>query len=141
MNQRDDTATLRVTNISENTREEDLRELFRPFGAISRCYLAMDKVHYVPGARRVLLSPLVRVPCQCSSLARQFARPVRRVHQSPLCAPSDLEYRVSHCVAPHVASGGAHTATDVCCRSLGLPEGLRSSTTCGKRTPRTRSTT
>eukprot|EP00037_Helgoeca_nana_P037981 m.18452 g.18452 ORF g.18452 m.18452 type:complete len:317 (+) comp9666_c0_seq1:52-1002(+) len=44
MNQRDDTATLRVTNISENTREEDLRELFRPFGAISRCYLAMDKI-------------------------------------------------------------------------------------------------
>eukprot|EP00038_Savillea_parva_P007247 m.168824 g.168824 ORF g.168824 m.168824 type:complete len:313 (-) comp13009_c0_seq1:171-1109(-) len=43
MYQRDDTATLRVTNISENTREDDLRELFRPFGPISRCYLAMDK--------------------------------------------------------------------------------------------------
>lgn len=44
MYERDDTATLRVTNISENTREDDLRELFRPFGPISRCYLALDKV-------------------------------------------------------------------------------------------------
>lgn len=43
MDQRDDTATVRITNLSENTREEDLRELFRPFGPISRCYVATDR--------------------------------------------------------------------------------------------------
>lgn len=43
MDARDDSATVRVTNLSENTREEDLRELFRPFGHITRCYLAQDK--------------------------------------------------------------------------------------------------
>ena len=42
--ERDVSCTVRVTNISENTREEDLRDLFRGFGAISRCYLALDKV-------------------------------------------------------------------------------------------------
>ncbi|XP_066293596.1 eukaryotic translation initiation factor 3 subunit G-like isoform X3 [Branchiostoma lanceolatum] len=41
---RDDQATIRVTNLSEDTRESDLQELFRPFGAISRIYLAKDKV-------------------------------------------------------------------------------------------------
>lgn len=39
----DDNATIRVTNLSEDTRETDLQELFRPFGAISRIYLAKDK--------------------------------------------------------------------------------------------------
>lgn len=39
----DDNATIRVTNLSEDTREEDLQELFRPFGGISRIYLAKDK--------------------------------------------------------------------------------------------------
>jgi len=43
MDSRDDTATVRITNLSENTREEDLRELFRPFGPISRCYVATDR--------------------------------------------------------------------------------------------------
>ncbi|NXH52499.1 EIF3G factor, partial [Rhabdornis inornatus] len=39
----DDNATIRVTNLSEDTRETDLQELFRPFGSISRIYLAKDK--------------------------------------------------------------------------------------------------
>lgn len=39
----DDNATIRVTNLSEDTREEDLQDLFRPFGGISRIYLAKDK--------------------------------------------------------------------------------------------------
>ena len=39
----DETATIRVTNLSEDTRESDLQELFRPFGPISRIYLAKDK--------------------------------------------------------------------------------------------------
>ena len=38
-----DTATLRVTNISEDTSEQDLRELFSRFGHIQRIYLAKDK--------------------------------------------------------------------------------------------------
>jgi translation initiation factor 3 subunit G len=32
-----------VTNLSEDTKESDLQELFRPFGPISRIYLAKDK--------------------------------------------------------------------------------------------------
>jgi len=40
---RDDTATIRVSNLSEDTRESDLQELFRPWGPISRIYLAKDK--------------------------------------------------------------------------------------------------
>lgn len=40
---RDDLNTIRVTNISENTTEADLQDLFKPFGRISRVYLAKDK--------------------------------------------------------------------------------------------------
>ncbi|KAL8558162.1 Eukaryotic translation initiation factor 3 subunit G [Nucella lapillus] len=40
---KDEAATIRVTNLSEDTRESDLQELFRPFGPISRIYLAKDK--------------------------------------------------------------------------------------------------
>lgn len=40
---RDDTATLRVSNLSDDTGEEDLQLLFRPFGAVSRVYLARDR--------------------------------------------------------------------------------------------------
>lgn len=43
MNDRDDSATLRVTNISEDTSEDDLRELFGMYGRIKRCYLAKDR--------------------------------------------------------------------------------------------------
>jgi len=42
--QRDETATIRVTNLSEDTKESDLSELFRAFGQVSRIYLAKDKV-------------------------------------------------------------------------------------------------
>jgi len=40
---RDDSATIRVTNISEDTNEDDLRELFRPYGRTTRIYLAKDR--------------------------------------------------------------------------------------------------
>jgi translation initiation factor 3 subunit G len=43
-NRRDESATIRVTNLSEDTRESDLQELFRPFGTIQRIYLAKDKI-------------------------------------------------------------------------------------------------
>ncbi|KAI9291263.1 translation initiation factor 3, RNA-binding subunit [Neoconidiobolus thromboides FSU 785] len=39
---RDDSASLRVTNLSEDTREGDVNELFRKFGNIQRVYLAKD---------------------------------------------------------------------------------------------------
>jgi translation initiation factor 3 subunit G len=42
-NTRDDSATLCVTNVSLDTREDDLKELFRSFGPVSRVYLAMDR--------------------------------------------------------------------------------------------------
>jgi len=40
---RDDGFTLRVTNISEDTKEADLQDLFRPFGRVVRIYLAKDR--------------------------------------------------------------------------------------------------
>jgi len=41
---RDDTAAIRVSNLSENVQESDLQALFKPFGAIARIFLAKDKV-------------------------------------------------------------------------------------------------
>jgi translation initiation factor 3 subunit G len=41
--QRRDENSLRVTNLSEDTTEADLQELFRPFGPISRVFLALDR--------------------------------------------------------------------------------------------------
>lgn len=40
---REDLPTLRVTNLSEETREEDLRELFGGFGRVARVYVGRDK--------------------------------------------------------------------------------------------------
>ncbi|KAL6200253.1 hypothetical protein ACLB2K_030035 [Fragaria x ananassa] len=40
---RNDENSVRVTNLSEDTREADLRELFEPFGEVSRVYVALDK--------------------------------------------------------------------------------------------------
>ncbi|KAG8199027.1 hypothetical protein JTE90_021042 [Oedothorax gibbosus] len=40
---RDETPTIRVTNLSEDVRDSDLQDLFRPFGTIARIYLAKDK--------------------------------------------------------------------------------------------------
>ncbi|CAG2120635.1 unnamed protein product [Medioppia subpectinata] len=41
---RDQEYTLRVTNLPEESTDEDLRDLFRHFGRIKRVYLARDKV-------------------------------------------------------------------------------------------------
>mmetsp|Transcript_26586 Transcript_26586/g.32247 ORF Transcript_26586/g.32247 Transcript_26586/m.32247 type:complete len:290 (-) Transcript_26586:482-1351(-) len=38
-----DENSVRVTNLSEDTQERDLQELFRPFGQISRTYIAYDR--------------------------------------------------------------------------------------------------
>eukprot|EP00500_Bicosoecida_sp_ms1_P003554 CAMPEP_0203813140 /NCGR_PEP_ID=MMETSP0115-20131106/4548_1 /ASSEMBLY_ACC=CAM_ASM_000227 /TAXON_ID=33651 /ORGANISM="Bicosoecid sp, Strain ms1" /LENGTH=290 /DNA_ID=CAMNT_0050721999 /DNA_START=35 /DNA_END=907 /DNA_ORIENTATION=+ len=40
---RDDSNTLRVTNLSADTMEADLFDLFRPFGHVERVYLAKDR--------------------------------------------------------------------------------------------------
>jgi translation initiation factor 3 subunit G len=40
---RDDTAAIRVSNLSESAQENDLQELFKPFGHIARIFLAKDK--------------------------------------------------------------------------------------------------
>jgi translation initiation factor 3 subunit G len=40
---RDDLPTLRVTNISEDTGENDLRELFGVFGRVARVYVGRDR--------------------------------------------------------------------------------------------------
>eukprot|EP01087_Luapelamoeba_hula_P002945 TRINITY_DN12774_c0_g1_i1.p1 TRINITY_DN12774_c0_g1~~TRINITY_DN12774_c0_g1_i1.p1 ORF type:complete len:275 (-),score=68.55 TRINITY_DN12774_c0_g1_i1:69-893(-) len=41
--ERSDDTTIRVTNLSEQTQEDDLRELCRKFGPIQRVYLARDR--------------------------------------------------------------------------------------------------
>ena len=43
MKTRRDENSIRVTNLSEDTKEQDLVELFRPFGPISRIYIAYDR--------------------------------------------------------------------------------------------------
>ncbi|XP_073146081.1 uncharacterized protein [Henckelia pumila] len=43
MRRRNEENSVRVTNLSEDTREPDLLELFRPFGAVSRVYVAVDQ--------------------------------------------------------------------------------------------------
>ncbi|KAI9082005.1 hypothetical protein K1719_036267 [Acacia pycnantha] len=43
MRRRNDENSVRVTNLSEDTREADLHELFRPFGNVSRVYVALDQ--------------------------------------------------------------------------------------------------
>ncbi|CAE6428294.1 unnamed protein product [Rhizoctonia solani] len=42
-NNRDDLPTLRVTNVSEDTQEDDLRELFTKFGRVVRVYVGRDR--------------------------------------------------------------------------------------------------
>lgn len=41
---RDEADTVRITNLSEEASENDVQELCRNFGAISRIYVAKDKV-------------------------------------------------------------------------------------------------
>lgn len=41
---RDDSATLRVTNLSEDVTDNDIHDLFHRFGSIARVYLARDHV-------------------------------------------------------------------------------------------------
>jgi len=43
---RDDANTLKVTNLSEDTTEDDIRELFRNFGHTTRVYLARDRASH-----------------------------------------------------------------------------------------------
>jgi translation initiation factor 3 subunit G len=43
MGMRDESNTVRVSNLSDETREDDLRELVRPFGPVSRVYLVKHK--------------------------------------------------------------------------------------------------
>ena len=40
---RRDDNSVRVTNLSEDTREDDLRDLFAPFGQVTRVYIAVDR--------------------------------------------------------------------------------------------------
>lgn len=41
--ERDDMATLRVTNVSDQTEEQDLRDMFSRFGHVTRVFLAKDR--------------------------------------------------------------------------------------------------
>lgn len=41
---RDDAMAIRVSNLSESTQDADLEDLVKPFGPISKLYLAKDKI-------------------------------------------------------------------------------------------------
>jgi len=43
MNRRREENSVRVSNLSEDTREQDLQELFRPFGPVTRIYVAFNR--------------------------------------------------------------------------------------------------
>ena len=43
MNRRREENSVRVSNLSEDTREQDLQELFRPFGAVTRIFVAFNR--------------------------------------------------------------------------------------------------
>ena len=43
MDRRRDENSIRVSNLSEDTREQDLQELFRPFGPVTRIYVAFNR--------------------------------------------------------------------------------------------------
>ena len=43
MQDRDDSTTLRITNLSEETQEIDIRDIFSRYGNLSRVYLALDR--------------------------------------------------------------------------------------------------
>jgi translation initiation factor 3 subunit G len=43
MNRRREENSIRVSNLSEDTREQDLQELFRPFGPVTRIYVAFNR--------------------------------------------------------------------------------------------------
>ncbi|KAJ2609945.1 translation initiation factor eIF3 subunit g [Coemansia sp. RSA 1365] len=41
---RDENPTIRITNLSENTQDDDVKQLCRPFGPIARAYVAIDRM-------------------------------------------------------------------------------------------------
>lgn len=43
MARKDDATAIRISNLSESTTDPDLEELVRPFGPVSKIYLAKDK--------------------------------------------------------------------------------------------------
>ena len=45
---RDELPTLRVTNVSEDTTDQDLRELFSVFGRVIRVYIGRDQIGRAP---------------------------------------------------------------------------------------------
>lgn len=55
----DEGATIRVTNLSEDTRESDLKDLFNPFGSIQRIFLAMDRVTNTSKVTALIFSILI----------------------------------------------------------------------------------
>lgn len=44
MARKDDLTAIRISNLSESTTDLDLEELVRPFGPVSKIYLAKDKL-------------------------------------------------------------------------------------------------
>ena len=62
----EDTAAIRVSNLSENVQDNDLQELFRPFGHIARIFLANISLSgFVPFKfiQKIIVSALLLVHC------------------------------------------------------------------------------
>ncbi|KAF8061162.1 eif3g-a [Scenedesmus sp. PABB004] len=103
--QRDENS-LRVTNLSEDVTEADLQELFRPFGPISRVFLAIDRTtgenrgfafvnyHHREDAERAMRTLdgygydnlILHVELHAPAMAGREARPSGRRWAAPLSA-------------------------------------------------------
>lgn len=83
----DDNATIRVTNLSEDTRETDLQELFRPFGSISRIYLAKDKN---TGQSKVSECSSRALVVKCKTFGTAF------ILQGQLMVSTGVEFQMNH---------------------------------------------
>ena len=102
---RDESNTLRVTNISEDAQEKDLQELFRRFGNLTRLYLAKDKdtgtsrgFAYVSYARREDAEKAMK-----SLNGFGYDHLILKVE---LAAPSSKEDVGSHSVYKHMSGYG-----------------------------------
>ena len=116
MPERDDSCTVRVSNLSEDVKDQDLRELFRRFGAIQRIYLAKDRETQqsrgaLPLARANQASPPILIPpCPDGTPPRDDPPPLSplRVTQA---SPSSTSTRRRTPPPPSQSSTGTATTT------------------------------
>ena len=121
--ERDDSCTVRVSNLSEDVKDQDLRELFRRFGAIQRIYLAKDReTQQSRGSHRrtrapakILPSSRLLAPCPGGTLPRDASPPTHLpffpTPGSAQALPSSTSTRSRTPPPPSPSSTGTATTT------------------------------